>query len=310
VDTPIWAWAGTVVAIVAMLLVDLLVVHRKAHTVRAREAAISSAVWIALGLLFGLVLLIAYDSTVAGEYYAGYLIEKSLSIDNIFVFALLMAYFQVPREVQHRVLFWGVLGALVFRGMFITAGSVLLESFHFTIYLFGIFLVITGVRMARQQHIEVDVESNPLFRFVRRIVPSSSEYRGQRFFVRERGHLLATPLLAVLVAIESTDVLFAVDSIPAIFAVTDETFIVFTSNAFAILGLRALYFLLADMMTRFRYLRIGLAVVLVWVGLKMLLSEVWEAPIALSLAVIALLIGGSVVLSLRRTRGEVEVGAD
>jgi tellurite resistance protein TerC len=308
-DVPIWAWAAIIVAIVAMLLVDLLVVHREAHTISTREAAISSAVWIALGLLFGVVLLVAYDSTVAGEYYAGYLIEKSLSVDNIFVFALLMTYFKVPGEVQHRVLFWGVLGALVFRGVFIAIGSVLLDSFHFTIYVFGAFLLFTGLRMAWQDEIHVEPEHNPLLRLVRRIIPSTTSYRGQQFFVREHGRRLATPLLAVLIAIESTDVLFAVDSIPAIFAVTDESFIVFTSNAFAILGLRALYFLLADMMGRFVYLRIGLAVVLVWVGLKMLLSEVWEVPIALSLGVIAVVLTASILLSLRRTRADAEAPA-
>jgi tellurite resistance protein TerC len=308
-DVPIWAWAAIIVAIVAMLLVDLLVVHREAHTISTREAAISSAVWIALGLLFGVVLLVAYDSTVAGEYYAGYLIEKSLSVDNIFVFALLMTYFKVPGEVQHRVLFWGVLGALVFRGVFIAIGSVLLDSFHFTIYVFGAFLLFTGLRMAWQDEIHVEPEHNPLLRLVRRIIPSTTSYRGQQFFVREHGRRLATPLLAVLIAIESTDVLFAVDSIPAIFAVTDESFIVFTSNAFAILGLRALYFLLADMMGRFLYLRVGLAVVLVWVGLKMLLSEVWEVPIALSLGVIAVVLTASILLSLRRTRADAEAPA-
>jgi tellurite resistance protein TerC len=237
----------------------------------------------------------------AGEYYAGYLIEKSLSVDNIFVFALLFSFFAVPAAYQHRLLFWGVLGALVFRGLFIAAGAALLENFHWVIYVFGGFLVWTGVKMARQGEAEVHPERNPMLRLLRRVMPVTDSYVGTRFFVRRDRRTWATPLFAVLVAVETTDVLFAVDSIPAIFAVTDEAFLVFTSNAFAILGLRALYFLLAGLMDRFVYLKYGLAAILVFVGVKMLLVDVWHIPIALSLAVIAAVLGVSVALSLRAT---------
>ena len=236
-----------------------------------------------------------------GEYLAGYLIEKSLSIDNIFVFALIFGYFSVPAAYQHRVLFWGVFGALVLRAVFIAAGATLLEQFHWTIYVFGAFLVFTGIRMALQRDDHVDPGKNPVLRAFRRVVPVTPDYRGQRFTVREAGRRLATPLLAVLVVVETTDVIFAVDSIPAIFAVTSDTFLVFTSNAFAILGLRALYFLLAGMMERFTYLKMGLAAVLVFVGAKMLIADVYHVPIWASLAVIAGCIGASIGVSLRRT---------
>jgi tellurite resistance protein TerC len=304
VDVPLLAWGAVAALIVAMLLLDLLVFHREAHEVTMREAATSSAMWVALGLAFGAVVWLVWGGDRAGEYYAGYLIEKSLSVDNIFVFALLFSFFAVPAAFQHRLLFWGVLGALVFRGLFIAAGAALLENFHWVIYVFGGFLVWTGVRMARHGDAEVHPERNPVLRLLRRVMPVTGAYVGTRFFVRRDHRTWATPLFAVLVAIETTDVLFAVDSIPAIFAVTDEPFIVFTSNAFAILGLRALYFLLAGLMDRFVYLKYGLAAILVFVGVKMLLVDVWHIPIALSLAVIAAVLGVSVALSLRVTRAE------
>jgi tellurite resistance protein TerC len=304
VDVPLLAWGAVAALIVAMLLLDLLVFHREAHEVTMREAATSSAMWVALGLAFGAVVWMVWGGDRAGEYYAGYLIEKSLSVDNIFVFALLFSFFAVPAAFQHRLLFWGVLGALVFRGLFIAAGAALLENFHWVIYVFGGFLVWTGVRMARHGDAEVHPERNPVLRLLRRVMPVTDAYVGTRFFVRRDHRTWATPLFAVLVAIETTDVLFAVDSIPAIFAVTDEPFIVFTSNAFAILGLRALYFLLAGLMDRFVYLKYGLAAILVFVGVKMLLVDVWHIPIALSLAVIAAVLGVSVALSLRVTRAE------
>jgi tellurite resistance protein TerC len=301
VDVPLWAWGAVGALIVAMLLLDLFVFHREAHEVTMREAATSSAMWVALGLAFGAVVWMVWGGDRAGEYYAGYLIEKSLSVDNIFVFALLFSFFAVPAAYQHRLLFWGVLGALVFRGLFIAAGAALLENFHWVIYVFGGFLVWTGVRMARHGDAEVHPERNPMLRLLRRVMPVTDSYVGTRFFVRRDRRTWATPLFAVLVAIETTDVLFAVDSIPAIFAVTDEAFLVFTSNAFAILGLRALYFLLAGLMDRFVYLKYGLAAILVFVGVKMLLVDVWHIPIALSLAVIAAVLGVSVALSLRAT---------
>ena len=300
-DVPIWAWAAVIGAILAMLLLDLLVFHRDAHEVTTREAAVSSAIWVSIGLAFGVVIWIAYGATAGGEYYAGYLIEKSLSIDNIFVFAMLLGYFAVPAALQHRVLFWGVLGALVFRAIFIAAGAALLESFHWTIYVFGVFLVLTGIRMARHDETEVHPERNPMLKLLRRVTPITTEYHGQRFFVKDGAKRLATPLLAVLIAIETTDVLFAVDSIPAIFAITEEPFLVFTSNAFAILGLRALYFLLAGMISRFTYLKVGLAAVLVFVGAKMLLTDVFHLPVYASLLVIASVLTVSIVASLRAT---------
>jgi tellurite resistance protein TerC len=309
-DVPIWAWAGVVALILAMLAVDLFVFHRDAHAVSVREAAVTSVVWVALGLGFAVVVAMAWGGSAAGEYLAGYLIEKSLSVDNLFVFALLLGYFAVPAEYQHRVLFWGVLGALIFRAVFIAAGAALLENLHWTIYAFGGFLLFTGVRMARHRSEEVHPERNPVLRAVRRIVPLTSEYHGQRFFVRDGVKRYATPMLAVLVAVETTDVLFAVDSIPAIFAVTDEPFLIFTSNAFAILGLRALYFLLAGMMNRFVYLKIGLAAVLVFVGAKMLLTDVLPVPVWASLLAIGLVLATSVIASLRATRPIEEVSLD
>jgi tellurite resistance protein TerC len=294
-----WAWAAVVAFIVGMLLVDLLVFHRDEHEVSTREAAAWSVVWITISLAFAGVVWATMGGTAAGEYLGGYLIEKSLSVDNIFVFALVFGFFSVPAIYQHRVLFWGVFGALVFRAIFIALGATLIETFHWTIYLFGAFLVFTGIKMARHQDVEIHPERNPILRLLRRAMPMTSDYRGKRFFVRDAGKLIATPLLAVLVVVETTDVIFAVDSIPAIFAVTDDAFLVFTSNAFAILGLRALYFLLAGMIGRFVYLKVGLAAVLVFVGAKMLLTDVVHLPIWASLLVIATLIGGSVVTSLR-----------
>jgi len=301
-DVPLWAWAAVSALIVGVLLADLLVFHRNAHEVSMREAAWSSAMWVALGVSFGGVIWATAGGDRAGEYFAGYLIEKSLSVDNIFVFALLFSYFGVPAAYRHRLLFWGVLGALVFRGIFIAGGAALLDSFSWVIYLFGAFLIFTGVKMARHGDQEVHPERNPVLKLLRRVMPVTDEYEGTRFLVRRAGRIMATPMLAVLVAIETTDILFAVDSIPAIFAVTDEPFLVFTSNAFAILGLRALYFLLAGMIDRFVYLKYGLAAILVFVGVKMVIVDVWHIPIVLSLAVIAFVLSLSVVLSLRATR--------
>jgi tellurite resistance protein TerC len=299
-DVPLYVWAATLGAIGAMLALDLLVLHRDAHEVSMREAALTSAMWVTLGVLFGVGIWVVSGGEHAGEYFAGYLIEKSLSVDNIFVFALIFGYFAVPAKYQHRVLFWGVVGALVMRAGFIAAGAALLESFSWTVYVFGGFLLLTGLRMARQREDHVDPSRNPLLRLLRRRVPMTDGYEGQRFFIRRAGRVLATPMLAVLLVVETTDVVFAVDSIPAIFAVTEEPFLVFTSNAFAILGLRALYFLLAGMITRFAYLKVGLAAVLAFVGLKLLLTHVVHLPIWLSLGVIAAILGTALVASLVR----------
>ncbi|WP_395656230.1 TerC family protein [Nocardioides sp.] len=301
-DVPLWAWAAVLAVIVAMLAVDL-VAHRSAHVVSVREAAAWSAVWVSLGLGFGAVVWWAYGADAGGEYYAGYLIEKSLAVDNVFVFALIFSYFAVPRQYQHRVLFYGVLGALVFRAIFIAGGAVLIESFAWILYVFGAFLLVTGWRMFRHRNEEMDPSESLVLRIVRRWVPSTDEYHGQKFWVRSAGRWVATPLFLVLVLVETTDIIFAVDSIPAILAVTQEPFLVFTSNAFAILGLRAMYFLLADLVDRFVYLKAGLAAILVFVGVKMLLLEVYKIPIWLSLSVIALCLTVAVVASLRATRG-------
>jgi tellurite resistance protein TerC len=295
-----WIWVAFLSFIGGMLAIDLLVFQKEAHAVSMREAAIWSGVWVALGLTFGAIVWVWQGPETGGEYLAGYLIEKSLSVDNIFVFALIFGYFAVPAAYQHRVLFWGVFGALVFRAIFIAAGATLLEQFHWMIYVFGAFLVITGIRMARSSDEHVDPGKNPVLRLFRRFVPMTDGLRHERFFVKESGRRLATPLLAVLVVMETTDIIFAIDSIPAIFAITTDTFIVFTSNAFAILGLRALYFLLAGMIGRFAYLKIGLAFVLAFVGVKMLISSWYHMPIWLSLTVIATAIAISVIVSLRR----------
>ena len=295
-----WAWAAVIGFILAMLAVDLLFFHREAHEVSIREAGIWSGVWIGLSLCFGGIVWATLGGQSAGEYMSGYLIEKSLSVDNLFVFALLLNYFAVPLADQHRLLYWGVLGALVARAAFIFAGVALLDAFHWTIYVFGALLVITGARMATHSDTEVHPDRNPILNLLRRVVPITDEYHGQHFFVRREGRRWATPLLAVLVVIETTDVVFAIDSIPAIFAITRNTFLVFTSNAFAILGLRALYFLLAGFLGRLAYLNVGLAAVLVFVGVKMLLTDVYHVPVWASLLTIAAMIGISVVISLRR----------
>ncbi|MDQ6909339.1 MAG: TerC family protein [Actinomycetota bacterium] len=301
-DVPLLAWAAVSAFIVAVLLIDLFAFHRHAHQVSMREAAVSSAVWVALGLAFGGVVWAAAGGDRAGEYFAGYLIEKSLSVDNIFVFALLFSFFAVPSPFQHRLLFWGVLGALVFRGAFILVGATLLASFSWVIYVFGAFLIYTGMKLVRHGDQTVHPERNPVLKLLRRVMPVTDEYQGTRFLVRRASRTMATPLLAVLVAVETTDVLFAVDSIPAIFAVTDEPFLVFTSNAFAILGLRALYFLLAGMIDRFVYLKYGLAAILVFVGIKMVIADLWHIPIVISLLVIAAVLALSVAASLWATR--------
>ncbi|MBP2703796.1 TerC family protein [Microbispora sp. RL4-1S] len=300
-NVPLWAWAAVLAVILLMLAIDLFA-HRRAHVVGFREALMWSGVWVTLGLGFGGVVWWTLGPDAGGQYLAGYLIEKSLAVDNVFVFALLFGFFAVPRELQHRVLFYGVLGALVFRAVFIGAGAVLIQNFHWVLYIFGAFLLYTGVKMARHSAVEVHPDRNPLLRGMRRVIPIAGRFHGTRFFIRENGRLTATPLLAVLLAVETTDIVFAVDSIPAIFAVTTDVFLVFTSNAFAILGLRAMYFLLAGAMHRFVHLRYGLAAILVLVGAKMLLTDVYKVPIWLSLTVIAGCLAASIVTSLLSSR--------
>ena len=304
IEVPGWAWIAVLVAIIGMLFVDLLVVHRRPHVISFREAATESAIWIAIGLSFGAVVAWVWGAQAAGEYLTGYLIEESLSIDNVFVWAVILSYFAVPAMYQFRVLFWGIFGALVLRATFIFAGVALLERFEWILYVFGAFLLFTAVRIARHQEAEVHPEHNPVLRIVRRILPMTTEYDGQKFFTKKSGKRLATPLFAVLVLIESTDVVFAVDSVPAILAISREPFIVFTSNAFAILGLRALYFCLAGMAGRFRYLNVGLAVILAFVGIKMLITEWYHFPTYASLVVIVVTLAIAVWASVRAERRE------
>lgn len=306
-DVPGWVWVAFVAGIAVLLMADLLIVHRKPHAISLREAGIESAVWISIGLAFTVVMLMWQGGGAAGEYLAGYLIEKSLSVDNVFVWAVILSYFSVPAEYQFRVLFWGVFGALVLRAVFIFAGVALIETFDWILYVFGAFLIFTAFRIARHQDAEIHPEDNPVLKLFRKVVPSTTEYDGQKLFTRRAGRLLATPLFAVLVLIESTDVVFAVDSIPAILAVSREPFIVFSSNAFAILGLRALYFLLAGMAGRFRYLNLGLGLILGFVGVKMIIAEWYHLPIWLSLGIIAVILTITIVASLRAEKRDTEL---
>ena len=295
-----WAWAAFGALVVSLLLVDYLVAGRGTTVISFRRAVSWSIAWTALGFGFAFFLWAWQGRVAAEEYVAGFLIEKSLSIDNLFVFALIFAYFAVPTVSQRRVLFWGIVGAIALRGMFIAAGSVLLETFHYTIYVFGAILIVTGIRMARHQTAEIHPERNPVLKLLGRAIPLTTEYDGDRLTVREAGKRVGTPLLAALVLVATFDVVFAVDSIPAIFAVTRDPFIVYAANAFSLLGLAALYFVLANMLGRFRYLNVGLAVVLVFVGVKMTISDFYKIPVALSLAVIVLTLGIAVVASLLR----------
>jgi tellurite resistance protein TerC len=310
IDVEWWAWVGLFALILGLLLVDLLVFHRRAHTVGTKEAALESSVWIGIGLAFGLVVLALFGGQASGEYYAGYLIEKSLSIDNVFVWALIFSYFAVPRKFQHRVLFWGIFGALLMRLIFIFAGVALLDSFEWLLFVFGAFLIFTGARLVRKKDEAVHPEHNPVLKLVRKVVPSTTSYDGQKLFTKESAKLLATPLFAVLVLIETTDVVFAVDSVPAVLAVSREQYIVFASNAFAILGLRALYFLLADWHNRFEYLQQGLAIILVYVGIKMIVSHWYHINTAVSLAFIGLILLVSILLSLRKSKRNEEQAAE
>jgi len=299
-----WLWIGFNVFVLALLAVDLGVFHRTAHVVSIKEAAGWSIAWISLALVFNAGIYSFMGPQAGTEFLTGYLIEKALSVDNIFVFVLIFAYFQVPPKYQHRVLFWGIIGALFMRGGMIFAGAYLIKQFHWIIYVFGAFLVFTGIRMATQKEHDIEPESNPVVRLVRRFLPITGEYQGQSFFVRQRVgaggalKLAATPLFVVLMLVETTDLIFAVDSIPAIFAVTTDPFLVYTSNVFAILGLRSLYFLMAGVIHKFHFLKLGLSAVLVFVGIKMLLTDLYKVPIGVSLAVIALILVGSVVASL------------
>jgi tellurite resistance protein TerC len=302
----IWPWIIFTVFVLGILVLDLGVFHRNAHVVTKKEAALWSLVWILLALTFNAGIYYFSGPERALEFLTGYLIEYSLSVDNIFVFIMIFSYFAIPEAYRHRVLFWGILGALLMRGLFIAAGAALLQHFHWVIYLFGAFLVFTGIKMLLKEETAVHPEDNPVIKLLRRIMPVTERYDGQRFFVRRQGQWFATPLLVVLLTVESTDVIFAVDSVPAIFAVTTDPFIVYTSNVFAMLGLRALYFLLAGVMSLFCYLRYGLGSVLGFVGMKMILADVYKIPIGVSLGVIVALLALSILASLLFPRQSAE----
>ncbi len=299
-----WEWIFFLAVVVTLLVADLLILHREPKALSLKEAAAESAVWIAIGLSFGLFVIWRHGGQAAGEYYSGYLIEESLSVDNVFVWAVIFTYFAVPKQYQFRTLFWGIFGALVLRSVFIFTGVELVRRFDAVLYAFGAFLLFTAWRIARHDETEVHPDKNLGLRLVRRVVPSQPDYDGQRLFTRISGRRLATPLFAVLIMVETTDVLFAVDSIPAVLAVSRSAFIVFSSNAFAILGLRALYFCLAGMAGRFRYLNVGLGFVLAFVGMKMLLNQVWHPPTWLGLSTIVLFLAGSVAASVWAERRE------
>ncbi|MEI6175568.1 MAG: TerC family protein [Verrucomicrobiota bacterium] len=295
----LWLWIGFNVFVLLMLALDLGVFHRKVHVVTFKESIAWTVVWITLALVFNLGVAHYMGNEKGLEFFTGYVIEKSLSVDNVFIFALLFSYFAVPPIYQHKVLFWGVLGALVMRAIMIFLGAALIAKFAWIIYVFGAFLILTGIKMIVKREEEIHPERNPLVRWFKKLMPVTNDYRGDRFFVRENGVRMATPLFVVLLLVEFSDLVFAVDSIPAIFAVTKDPFIVYTSNVFAILGLRSLYFALAGVLDKFHYLKIGLGVVLSFVGVKMLLAHsAWKIDTHISLGVIVLVLAASVVASL------------
>lgn len=304
-----WVWVIFNLFVLGMLALDLGVFHRRSHKVEIREALVWSGVWIGLALLFNLGVYYWRGPDAALEFLTGYLIEKALSIDNIFVFLLIFSYFRVPARYQHRVLFWGILGALVMRAVFIFAGISLIQRFHWVIYLFGALLVLSGIKMAMEKDKEIHPEKNPVLKLFRRLMPVTDDYREGKFFIKRDGRHFATPLFIVLLVVETTDVIFAVDSIPAILAITLDPFIVYTSNVFAILGLRALYFALAGVMRLFHYLHYGLSAILVFVGAKMLLADIYKIPIVVALGAVAGILLVAVLASIMLPRREEEEAA-
>lgn len=300
-----WLWGAFNVFVIAMLILDLRVFHRHAHEVKIKEALLWSAFWIALSLLFNLGLYLFEGSVVALEFFTGYLIEKSLSVDNLFVFLMIFSYFKVPAKYQHKVLFWGIIGALVMRGALIFIGVTLIQQFHWVLYIFGAFLVFTGVKMAFQKEaVEIQPDRNLFVRLFRKVVPMTPEYHEARFFVREGGRISATLLFMVIIVVETTDLVFALDSIPAIFAITRDPFIVYTSNVFAILGLRALFFALAGLLNLFHYLKFGLSIILAFIGVKMLIEGFYDMPISIALGVVGGVLAISIIASLLNPRKE------
>ena len=302
-DVSVTLWAATIGLILVMLAVDLFA-HRHASVISMKEAALWSALWVSLGIGFGVYLWMDFGPEIGQQYFSGFVIEKSLAVDNVFIWALIFAAFSVPREYQHRVLFLGVLGALIFRAIFIAAGAVLIKSFGWVLYIFAAFLIFTGIKMLLQRNKHFNPAESKFLKGFQKLVPTTDKYYGQKLFIRKSGVLMATPLLAVLALVEFTDIIFAVDSIPAIFAVTSEPFIVFAANAFALLGLRAMYFLLSDLIHRFVYLKVGLSFILVWVGIKLALHDVVKVPTLLSLGIIVAVITIAIVASLVKTKGQ------
>lgn len=297
-DHSLLIWSVFGLLIISLLLLDLGIFHRKVHEVKMREAALWSCGWITLALLFNGFVWYEMGHQKALEFLTGYLIEESLSVDNLFVFLVIFSYFAVPKIYHHRVLFWGIMGAVVMRAIFIGSGVLLIQKFHWIVYVFGAFLVITGIRMLMVGEREVHPEKNPFVRMLRKFLPIAEQYHAQHFFIREAGRLCATPLLVVLIVVETTDIMFAVDSIPAIFAITNDPLIIYTSNIFAILGLRSLYFMLAGVMDRFVYLKVGLSFVLAFVGIKMLIVDFYKVPIPIALGVVASILAISIIASL------------
>ena len=295
-------WIVFNIFVLAMLTLDLGIFHRKAHEVKVKEALVWSFVWIGLALLFNVGVYFWQGPQTALEFLTGYLIEKSLSVDNIFVFLLIFSYFRVPALYQHKVLFWGILGALIMRAIFIVAGVALIQKFHWMIYIFGGLLILTGIKMALQKDMEIHPERNPVLRLFQRFIPVTKDYEDDKFFFKRSGRYFATPLFITLLIVETTDLIFAVDSIPAILAITTDPFIVYTSNVFAILGLRALYFALAGIMQLFHYLHYGLSAILVFVGIKMLLADLYKTPVGISLGVVAGFLLISVIASIIRPK--------
>lgn len=322
VEITAWHWAGFIACVLFFLALDLGVFHRQAHVVKFKEALGWTALWFSLAMMFAGVLRLTRGRDESLEFVTGYLIELSLSMDNVFVIALIFSYFRIPPQFQHRVLFWGIIGALVMRGVMIAVGAALIQRFQWTLYVFGLFLVFTGIKMLLVNSDGVQPEKNPIFRLTKKIFPVTPEFHGQRFTVRQAGRIVLTPLALVLVLVETTDLIFALDSIPAIFAVTTKPFIVFTSNVFAILGLRSLYFVLAGAIGYFRYLKYGLSIVLVFIGVKMLLdphthageaAKYWwqlKIPVATSLGLVIFIILGSILLSVLAARKAGKASSD
>ena len=297
-ESNIWQWIGFNIFVLLMLVLDLGVFHRKEHAVKIKEALIWTGVWITLALIFNYGIYHFYGKEKALEFLTGYLIEKSLSVDNIFVFILIFSYFNVPSAYQHKVLFWGIIGALVMRAIFIFAGVALINQFHWVIYIFAAFLVFTGIKMLLQDEQKIDPDRNPMVRLFKKMFPVTDSFHGSNFFVKLNAKTFATPLFIVVLMVEVSDLIFAVDSIPAILAITNDPFIVYTSNVFAILGLRSLYFALAGMHNIFRYLKFGLSLILIFVGVKMGLSDIYPIPIFIALIIIAVILLTSVIASL------------